>query len=439
MRRGRQAVANCASQALSGQLFNRARGTAQNLRGTAANRRVEFPGGYSARSSMAPLVVAVAAALATGCAKDEPLIPPTPLSAIERTVAASTQWSVSVGKRDKKNVASFRPVSVNGVVYAAGIDGRVTAVDADTGAVQWQTRVQSSLRSGVAADEARVVVANREGQLTALDSTSGESLWTYDMSSEVLSAVATGFGVVVARGADGRIVGLDGATGTERWTRTYTPPALTVYGYSPPVLLPTGVLLGLDDGKVIALSLENGRTLWESRLTVATGRSEIERLVDIDSNILLDDSFIYAVGYQGNVARLEPQRGNQLWSTALSSTVGMTQSEAALYVTEETDRVVAVNKDDGETLWEQTALVGRKLTRPVLINGALVVIDFEGIVHVLDTATGELEGRLDTGAEGIGSQPLVVDGKLLIQFPDGKLRQIKTQSLKREAGTEESA
>lgn len=388
--------------------------------------------GKTTQPILLPMALLVVLGL-VGCAKDEPLIPPTPLSAIERTLATSTQWSVSVGKRDKKNVSNFRPASVGETVYAAGIDGKVSAINVNTGAVTWQRRVQSSLRSGVAADEARVVVANREGQLTALDSSTGETLWTYDMSSEVLSAVATGFGVVVARGADGRIVGLDGATGTERWTRTYTPPALTVYGYSPPVLLPTGVLLGLDDGKVIALSLDNGGTLWESRLTVASGRSEIERLVDIDGNILLDERYIYAAGYQGNVARLEPQRGNQLWSTALSTSVGMSQSESALYVTEETDRVIALDKESGETVWEQTALVGRKLSRPVLIGGALAVVDFEGIVHLLDTATGKLKGRLDTGSDGQGSQPLVVDGKLLIQFPDGKLRLIKTQSLSTDA------
>ena len=375
-----------------------------------------------------PVVLVLLALVLGSCAKDEPLIPPTPLTAIERTVSAATQWTVNIGKRDKKNVSSFRPVSVGDTVYAAGVDGRVSAVDANTGALKWQRRVQSALRSGVAADETRVVVANREGQLTALDAESGDDLWTYDMSSEVLSAVATGFGVVVARGADGRIVGLDGVTGTERWTRTYTPPALTVYGYSPPVLLPTGVLLGLDDGKVIALSLDNGGTLWESQLTVASGRSEIERLVDVDANILLDDRYIYAAGYQGNVARLEPQRGNQLWSTPLSTTVGISQSESALYVIDETDRVVALDKDTGETLWEQTALVGRKLTRPVLIGGAAVVVDFEGIVHLLDTASGDLKGRLDTGSSGRGSEPLVVDGQLVVQFADGKLRAIKTQA-----------
>jgi len=135
--------------------------------------------------------------------------------------------------------------------------------------------------------------------------------------------LVAGFEAAVVRSADGRVVVLELDDGSERWIQSETPPALTLNGYSRPLLVSGGLLMGLDDGRVVALELATGRLIWETVLSVPSGRSEIERLVDIDADIAIDNEGIYVANYQGRAARLEPARGQIVWSSAMSAGAGI--------------------------------------------------------------------------------------------------------------------
>lgn len=338
------------------------------------------------------------------------------------------QWSVSIGKRDKRSVGKLGPVLLDDQLFAASSDGKVRKLNPATGKTLWVRDLQVTLTSGVAGDSTALYVADLDGKLYALQREDGKLLWEYAMSSEVLAPVAAGFGYLVARSADGRVTGLKAEDGSELWSNTYNPPALTLHGYSQPLLLPQGVLIGLDDGKLVALALKTGKTLWESELSYPSGRSEIERLVDIDADILIDNRYIYAVNYQGRLAQIEPARGRQTWSVDLSSIAGMSQNKTRLFVTDSTDRVVAVNKETGEIVWEQTQLTGRKLSRPVLLEKVVAVTDLEGYVHLLSLDDGSLVGRTRAGKDAVGVAPVADGSRLIVQSADQKLRMFSTES-----------
>jgi len=374
------------------------------------------------------LIGLYAVLLVVGCSTPEPVEPPTPLTAVDTQINVSRSWSVSVGDKDKRGLTRFVPLVLDSTIYAASIDGKVVAVDANSGAVRWRRNLNRSLASGVGGDKDSIYVADRDGTVFALSPEDGKTRWEYAMSSEVLAPVAAAFGAVVVRSADGRIAGLNAADGTERWSNTYTPPALTVHGYGSPRMLDNGVLLGLDDGKIIALSLDAGRVLWESVVSYPSGRSEVERLVDVDAEILVDRSNIYAANYQGAMVKLEPVRGRSLWSAELSTTVGFAQLDNSLFVADDRDRVVAISKEDGSTLWEQEALIGRRLTRPAISAGVVLVADFEGYVHVLSSTDGSLQGRLRAGSEQILELVPFDENTVVMQTRDGRLRSIRVGS-----------
>ncbi|MBX2825049.1 MAG: outer membrane protein assembly factor BamB [Gammaproteobacteria bacterium] len=368
--------------------------------------------------------------LLAGCASPEPAIPPTPLTPIISQIDAASRWSVSLGDEDKRGLTRFVPLvsAKDNTVYAASIDGNLVAADLDSGKVRWRRKLGRPLTSGVGGDDEQLYVADRDGIIIALDRENGKTRWEYTMTSAVLAPVAAGFGAIVVRSADGRIAGLNAEDGTERWSNTYTPPALTVHGYGQPILLGDGVLLGLDDGKVVALSLDAGRVLWESTVSFPAGRSEVERLVDVDADILVDNTSIYAANYQGALVKLEPARGRPLWSTPFSTTAGFTQLDDVLVAVDSTDRVVALSKDDGTELWDQSALVGRRLTQPVVVGDVVLVADFEGFVHLLSTGDGSLVGRLRAGDEPVLQLIAHDEQSVLLQTRDGRLRSIRVGS-----------
>lgn len=363
------------------------------------------------------VLLVVTTALLAGCAQPGPLIEPTPLKSIKNTSTATsfdTVWNASVGEEDKRRASSFVPFVDKTDVYAAAVDGAVTRLDLVSGKRVWSRELKGRLGSGVGGDAKHVYVASRDGVVYALDKQSGETKWTQSMSSEVLVRPVTALTsraliagdagdsdadqLVVVRAVNGMIAALDSATGEQLWNARFEPPALTVHGYSEPVVLRSGVLAGLEDGKLVALSRDRGQLLWESTVSYPSGRSEVERLVDMDANLLIDNSHIYAVTYQGNLARIEPQRGQLTWSESLSSVAGMAQDGEHLYVTLDDSEVVAVAKSSGEVLWRQNELVGRMLSRPTVVTGKrIVVADFEGYIHALDAGSGQIQGRRRAG------------------------------------------
>ncbi len=350
------------------------------------------------------------------CADPPPLVPPTPLSSVDRTIKPVAQWRKSVGERDKRGSGRFRPYIDQSGVFAASVDGIVAAYESDGGKRLWRRDLATRLGSGVGGDQRRVYVASRDGMVMALDKTSGETVWTYAMPSAVLvrpvasaDDASQDNSLVVVRASNGNVRGLDGESGEELWSTNFDTPALTVHGYGEPVVLNSGVLVGLEDGKLVALSRSNGSLLWQSVVSFPSGGSEIERLVDLDANILVDDAFIYVVTYQGRLARVEPRRGTVIWSVPMSSVSGMAQDDSNLYLTLDDSTVVGVSKEGGEELWRLDALRGRSLTRPGLVRAnVLAVVDFEGFMHVIDAQAGTIVGRSQPLQSAPHSPALVV-------------------------------
>lgn len=362
-------------------------------------------------------------ALFAACAVEPPAVPPADLLVVDSKAQLTSVWRRS---GYAAGTTKLEPLVLSEGIYLASRSGIVRRLDRQTGNAAWTTDLDVTLGAGVAGDGPRIYVSTQDGIVIALDADTGEQLWTQAASSEVLVPAAAGFGAVVIRSADGRIVVLEPDTGSERWSASFTPPALTINGYSQPVLVEGGLLVGLDDGRVIAMALDTGRVIWESIVSVPSGRSEVERLVDIDGNIALDDEAIYLSSYRGRVVRIEPGEGNIVWSTPMSSTAGLLLGDAKLYVVNEEDSVLEVDKATGRIGWEQDALRGRGLTRPVAVSrDTIMVADFEGYLHLIDASTGELKGRSRVGRHAIRSTPKQADDITYVQSSSGAVAALR--------------
>lgn len=375
--------------------------------------------GKCARGALAVLVLAISA-----CATD-PVIPPTELGSIKIESKMNRLWT---HKLDKSAKGRFKPLVVGDSVYAASRTGEVVALDRETGKSRWKRQLNVSLSSGVGGSETTLYVSTNEGEIHALSAADGSLLWKAQASSEVLVPVSAGFGTVVVRSADGRLLSLDPTSGEELWSVTYTPPALTLNGYSQPMLLDGGVLVGLDDGRLMAIGSNDGKELWESVVSVPSGRSEVERLADIDGSIQVDDSAIYVVNYQGKLARIEPARGEIIWSVPMSSTAGLAVSETVAVVVGDDDELHAFDKANGQLLWQQDALKHRRLSSPQIIADNLVVVgDVEGYLHTIDTTDGRLIGRTRVAKKSIFQELPLQENTLLVQAADGTVAALRTQ------------
>ncbi len=357
------------------------------------------------------------ATLVSGCASEPPPVPPAALTPTSADVDFLRLWSSKAGDAGR---ARFEPLILNDQVVVANRDGKVTSYSRDNGIRRWTQRLGVKLNSGVGGTDNQLYVSDINGVVRALNADTGEALWQRQASSEILVPVVAGFGVVVARSTDGRVVALDPDDGSERWSVSNTPPALTLNGYSRPRLLDGGVLIGLDDGRLLALNLNSGKLIWESVISVPSGRSEVERLVDIDADILVDNAGIYVANYQGKAARVEPARGQIVWSVPLSAGAGITLNADSLIVVDDNDTVYRLDKESGQIIWSNETMPGRRLSPPTFIpSGDILVGDVEGYLHVLDADTGKLAGRTRLGNDPITARPQLFDDTVYVQSTGG--------------------
>jgi outer membrane protein assembly factor BamB len=368
------------------------------------------------------LAVVALALLAAACDKEKDVAPPAELVDFDPTVAVDRVWSIGTKGGDDVLRLGLRPAVAGDRAYVAGHGGDVRALELATGREIWRSSTELELAGGPATGEGIVVVGSSGGYLVALDADTGARRWQVLTGGEVLATPAIAGGLVVVRTVDGRLLALRVDDGVEAWNYEQPIPRLTLRGNGAPVIDGDMVIAGLDNGKVVALSLAAGELLWSTTVAPAHGRTEIERLVDIDSPVRVAGDDVFVVGYQGRVAMLARDTGQLWWGRDLSSHRGLALDGDTLYVTTADSTVVALRRRDGTPVWSQDAMLRRSLTAPVLADGALVVGDFEGYLHWLDPATGTLLARGKTGAGRMTNPPVAADGLLLLESDGGEVQ-----------------
>jgi outer membrane protein assembly factor BamB len=383
------------------------------------------------------LLLAVLAVSLTGCnwikslGKKDNVEPPTPLTELVPTAQVEKAWSEGIGSGAGASGARLAPVVVDGRLYAAAVDGTVQAMDAATGRSLWRkqvgerhgmlwSRTDNTIRwaGGPAVDGDLLVVGGLDGQVHALSAQDGSEHWNAQLSSEVIAAPAISNGTVVVRTNDGRLVGLSAADGSRKWIFDQAVPALSLRGNSAPIIVNGIVYDGYDNGRVVAVRADDGNELWLQTLSAGEGRSEVERLADVDGNIVSDGRAIYAGGYRGQFMAIALDTGRPLWQRDLSSYAGAAVSGSKVVVADAEGNVWAFDRETGVNLWKQDQLKYRWLSAPAIQGNYVVVGDSEGFLHWLGLDDGKFAARERLGKKPIEGAP-VVSGDL-VYFEDVK-------------------
>jgi outer membrane protein assembly factor BamB len=345
--------------------------------------------------------------------RDQPIEAPAALTDIDTVLNVRKAWDVRVGSGSKLLNLALRPVVEGGRVYAAGRDGRVHALDLETGHSQWRTETRTLLSAGPAVGHGVVIVGSSSGELIALESNDGSLRWRVQVSGELLARAAISSTVVAVRSVDGRLRGLSIDTGRELWVVEHRPPRLSLRGTSAPVITGNMVIVGFDTGRIGAYALRDGEPLWENIISAGRGRTELERLADVNATPQVMGQDLYAVSYRGRLANLAIESGQILWTAEMSSYNGLGVDWTTVYVASDEGAVVAVNRSSGAELWRNEVLRMRRLTAPTPFGQSIVVGDFEGWLHWLDVLSGTIQARHRVGRAAIVTAP-VSGGELLV-------------------------
>ncbi len=372
---------------------------------------------------------ALAVALLSGCSTVKNLLDgrgkdrskdPTPLVQITPSVNVSKLWGVSLGKGEEHLGVAQRPAIADGRVYAAAVEGGVSAFDLRSGQSVWRYASELPLTGGPGAGEGLVVVGSLEGDVIALDAATGAEKWKSKVANEVLVAPAVGGGMVFVHSNDGRVTALDAGTGERRWFYSADVPALTVRGNGAMTVGPGILFVGNDNGTLTALSMTDGGVVWTTPVAQPEGRSELDRMADVDGPALLDNTTVYATSYKNHTVAIDGPSGQLIWDRENGGPRGLGLSNSAVVVTDPTGKVWGLDKNTGSSLWQQDGLAYRSTSAPAVQGDYAVVGDLEGTVHWLRLSDGAFAARSSVGG-AITGQPAVAEDIVVVQTTDGQL------------------
>jgi len=378
------------------------------------------------------LAGALAAAVLIGaCSKDKNIDEPAKLTPLPHpSVRVTHLWGHNMGDKGAAVLRLGEGLSVaDNRVYAAGHHGDVVALDLANGKVLWHVKTGAPLSGGTASSPELVVVGASDGQLFALESANGASRWKVRLNGEVLAPAAISARLIAVRTVDGKLHALNPADGHELWVTEQQVPRLSLRGTASPVISGDLVLCGFDNGKVVAVNAADGSVQWEATVTPPHGRTELERLDDIDSRVRVSGRDVYAVGFQGKVTMLALDTGQVWWSHEDSSYRGLTVDEDTLYVADADGVVAALKSRTGAEVWRQNALLHRGLSPIAVMDDTVLVGDFQGYVHWLDKASGALAARVSSGGGRVSTEPLVVGDIVVVANDRGQINAYRVKPL----------
>ena len=274
---------------------------------------------FSTHRTRAVLAAFAAAFITLAGCKDKDIDPPAELVDIVAKRTVHREWTAGLGGKSGSLRLALRPMVVDGTVYAASHDGEVVAIAAASGKHLWTAKTKLALSAGPEVDAGLVVVGSSDGDIVTLDATNGSEKWRKQIGSEVLARPLIAKDVVVIRTVDGHVEGMSTTDGAQRWAVDEQVPRLTLRGTAPPVLAGDRIIAGFDSGKVLAIDPRNGDVLWDAVVNAPHGRTELERLSDIDAPARISGDDIFVVGFQGRVAMLALDSGQIWWARDASS------------------------------------------------------------------------------------------------------------------------
>ena len=376
------------------------------------------------------LIAIVLPALLAACGGDKDNTdPPAELTAIQYDVPLQLNWALET--RAAKNRASYRlrPLLIGDRVYSIDTGGTIVGIDADKGRKLWKFDTDLAPITGLAGNGQILIATSKDGDIIAYRESDDELelVWKTRVVSEIRATPLIDNDQVFVRSVDGKLRSLAIADGSEQWVVSRRVPALSLTGNSKPLVHGELVLAGFDDGKLIAYDRASGKIRWESTISVPGGRTEIERLVDVDGNFVVSDGVIYVASFQGRLAAIQAVSGDLLWSREFSTYQPIAIDDDALYLSADNSHIWSIDRRTGTAFWKQDVLHARKITAPAIFGYNLVVADLDGYLHWFSKGDGTLLGRIRTSYTRNYVQPITWQKSVLTLDRQGLLASVSVR------------
>lgn len=377
--------------------------------------------------------------IAGGCSKVKENLKPAELTEFEATAKFKKVWRKELSQGQDSRYARLTPLLHESLLYVVDVEGHLYAVDALTGKTEWTVKLKTDIGGGVGYAKDTLLVGTLKGEVIALNIADGSEKWRTELSSEVLSSPSGNDEVVVTKTIDGRVFALNLSDGSIRWSYDHPVPVLSLRAQASPVVQEQNAYVAFDNGQIMAFNASTGQLRWSARVAQPKGKTEIERLVDVDSTPVVSGPFVYGAGYQGRIVAINRGTGRINWAQDNSTYLQIVEYDGKIVVVDHESHIKAFDASTGTLAWESDKLHRRSVSVPGVLFNRVVVTDYEGFIHALDLNTGEFVARSDIQSAPVYAQPITFDNKIYMLDKSGKLSVYQFSDSPKPEGEEESS
>lgn len=330
------------------------------------------------------------------------------------------QWTrstrqVSSFKAGEKGTEYSNPVQYENTIIFGNQGVGLISLYSKLNQVRWVLELEEGVVSPLTVDGSSVYFGSGNGFLYSVDADTGNVNWRYPVRNPVLSQPVVKSGRLFATASDNTVYSLDAGTGDWIWHYRRPPSgsAATIRGASTPLVAGSEVIVGMSDGYLVSLSLEEGKLKWEKRLH--RGR----KFTDVDASPQLENGRIYVPSYDGALYALNQKNGQILWRFDSGGGTQVLMSENRIYLPSSDGYVYAIDKMSGKRLWRFELDKGVP-TRLSETDRYLIFASSYRYLYALDRITGKAVYRYDVGeGSGFSGAPLYIEELKQVFFLSG--------------------
>ncbi len=318
-------------------------------------------------------------------------------------------WAVQLAGPGSDPYAKLTPVWADGRVCVFAWDGHGACLDPRDGRLLWHRDDLGRVGGGPAYADGDFFYGTREGAVIAWDEARRRLLWRAELGSEILAPPVRAGDLLLVQTLDDRLYALDLRDGAVVWTHERSTPPLSLRGTAAPAVSGGLVFAAFSGGQLVALRLEDGALRWETAVAVPRGRSDLERMVDVDATPLPGEALVYAGAFQGRLMAVRRDDGEVIWERRLSLYRALVDGDGALYLSDAEGAVLRIDPHSGATMWRQAALPAPATGAPARVGGRLLVATRDGALVALDPEDGRLLAHIDHRTMALGVNAYLAD------------------------------
>jgi len=347
-------------------------------------------------------------------------------------------WSVSIGSgNDRRNRITADPVVAGGLIYTLDSGARVSGVS-PSGGVAWSTDLVPSsdeegqaTGGGMAYEDGTLYVSTGFGLLSALDARTGAIRWQQRLEATGSGQPLVRNGLVYLVAGDDTGWAIDTKSGRVSWQVDASPSIVNVLGAPAPVLAGDLALFAFGSGDLVATFRRGGLRRWTA--SVSGQRTGVARsgIGDITGSPVVVGHTVYVGNQSGRTVAFSTHQGERLWTAEEGALGPVWPAGGSLFLVSDSGNLVRLNAADGSRIWA-TKLPGNVKDRPrkrgpsysqfgpVLAGGRVIVPSSDGFIRFFAPE----DGRLTTSVEipgGASSGPVVAGQTLYVVGANGKL------------------